>query len=260
MADACRALDVPVVGGNVSLYNEGPDGPDLPDARRRHGRRAARRRARRPARLRARGRRDRVRRALPAVAAAAPSWRSCAASRCPTGCRTVDVARGARARWRSCATRSAAASCARAHDVAEGGLAVALAECCLGGRPSARRSTSAAPAERALLELLFGEGAGGFVLSGPRPALAALAREIPLTLRSAIVGGRRRLDAGARRRRDAHLAARRAARRARRRARGRSADRRSAVAGTPAAAATLAPPGRATAAPGRCRSAETPPR
>ena len=44
MAAACRALEVPVVGGNVSLYNEGPDGPDLPDAGRRHGRRAARRR------------------------------------------------------------------------------------------------------------------------------------------------------------------------------------------------------------------------
>ncbi|MGB2711770.1 MAG: phosphoribosylformylglycinamidine synthase subunit PurL, partial [Conexibacter sp.] len=30
IADACRALDVPVVGGNVSLYNEGPEGPIYP--------------------------------------------------------------------------------------------------------------------------------------------------------------------------------------------------------------------------------------
>ena len=30
LADACRALEVPVVGGNVSLYNEGPDGPIYP--------------------------------------------------------------------------------------------------------------------------------------------------------------------------------------------------------------------------------------
>jgi phosphoribosylformylglycinamidine synthase len=30
IADACRALDVPVVGGNVSFYNEGPRGPILP--------------------------------------------------------------------------------------------------------------------------------------------------------------------------------------------------------------------------------------
>jgi len=30
IADACRALDIPVVSGNVSLYNERPDGPILP--------------------------------------------------------------------------------------------------------------------------------------------------------------------------------------------------------------------------------------
>ena len=48
IADACRALGVPVVSGNVSLYNEAPDGPILPtpvvgtvglleDRSRRHG-------------------------------------------------------------------------------------------------------------------------------------------------------------------------------------------------------------------------------
>ena len=30
MSEACEALGVPVVGGNVSLYNESPDGPILP--------------------------------------------------------------------------------------------------------------------------------------------------------------------------------------------------------------------------------------
>jgi phosphoribosylformylglycinamidine synthase len=30
MAAACRALDIPIVSGNVSLYNETPDGPILP--------------------------------------------------------------------------------------------------------------------------------------------------------------------------------------------------------------------------------------
>jgi phosphoribosylformylglycinamidine synthase len=30
LAEACRGLDVPVVGGNVSLYNEAPAGPILP--------------------------------------------------------------------------------------------------------------------------------------------------------------------------------------------------------------------------------------
>ena len=42
LADACEALGVPVVGGNVSLYNEGPRGPDLPDPGGRDGRRASR--------------------------------------------------------------------------------------------------------------------------------------------------------------------------------------------------------------------------
>src|SRR5207253_6207464 len=30
LGDACRALGVPIVGGNVSLYNEGPTGPIYP--------------------------------------------------------------------------------------------------------------------------------------------------------------------------------------------------------------------------------------
>jgi phosphoribosylformylglycinamidine synthase II len=30
MADACRALGIPIVSGNISLYNETPDGPILP--------------------------------------------------------------------------------------------------------------------------------------------------------------------------------------------------------------------------------------
>ena len=67
LGDACRALGVPVVGGNVSLYNEGADGPDLPDAGRRHGRRAARPGAA-PGLAFARGRRDRPGRPLRALA------------------------------------------------------------------------------------------------------------------------------------------------------------------------------------------------
>ena len=38
LGDACRAFGIPVVGGNVSLYNEGGERPDLPDAGRRPGR------------------------------------------------------------------------------------------------------------------------------------------------------------------------------------------------------------------------------
>ncbi len=55
-----------------------------------------------------------------------------------------------------------------AHDVAEGGLAVALAEACLAGGTGARIDFGA-PADEALL---FGEGPGAFVVSGPAGALA----------------------------------------------------------------------------------------
>ncbi len=55
-----------------------------------------------------------------------------------------------------------------AHDVAEGGLAVALAEACLAGGLGAAVDFGA-PADEALL---FGEGPGAFVVSGPREALA----------------------------------------------------------------------------------------
>jgi len=178
MADACRALDVPVVGGNVSLYNEGPDGPiyptpvvgmvgRLPDA--------------------ARAGRLGFARAGDAVAFAGPFEPSLPGSELaklrgeplpdalpgfdPAALRTTlevvrDAVRGGELR--------------SAHDVAEGGIAVALAECCLAGDGLGARIDFRGAGER-LVEQLFGEGPGGFVLSGSRPALAAIARQVPLT-------------------------------------------------------------------------------
>ncbi|HET6449043.1 MAG TPA: AIR synthase-related protein, partial [Conexibacter sp.] len=99
----------------------------------------------------------------------------------PDGLPEVDVAKVRRAQEvvRDAVRRGELRS---AHDVAEGGLAVALAECCLGGGHGAQVDFRGAGSDgESLLETLFGEGAGGFVLSGPRPALAALAREIQLT-------------------------------------------------------------------------------
>ena len=129
--DACLALGVPVVGGNVSLYNEGGEGPiyptpvvgmvgKLPEPRGRaaHG-------------LRGGGPRDRARRACSSRRSTGRSSRSCAAAW---------RARCRRSTWRrtptrscACARRSAAASSPTAHDVSEGGLACALAECCIAG-------------------------------------------------------------------------------------------------------------------------------
>ena len=57
-----------------------------------------------------------------------------------------------------------------AHDVAEGGLAVALAECVPGRRP--RRHVDLSPLRPAGEALLFGEGPGAFVVSG-RPRRCA---------------------------------------------------------------------------------------
>ena len=54
-----------------------------------------------------------------------------------------------------------------AHDVAEGGLAVALAECCLAGGLGAEVAVDTGEAA------LFGEGPGAFVVSGPHDAFAA---------------------------------------------------------------------------------------
>ncbi|MGH2949004.1 MAG: AIR synthase-related protein, partial [Solirubrobacteraceae bacterium] len=50
-----------------------------------------------------------------------------------------------------------------AHDVAEGGVAVALAECCIAGGTGARVDLGDASP--------FGEGPGAFVVSGPAEAL-----------------------------------------------------------------------------------------
>jgi phosphoribosylformylglycinamidine synthase len=62
------------------------------------------------------------------------------------------------------------------HDVAEGGFLVALAECCLlGGIGATKPGASEFPEE-----LLFGEDACGFIVSGPRDALERLGETIPL--------------------------------------------------------------------------------
>ena len=50
-----------------------------------------------------------------------------------------------------------------AHDVAEGGLVVALAECCIAGALGARVAFDGP---------LFAEGPGAFVVSAPREAVA----------------------------------------------------------------------------------------
>ncbi len=167
MADACRALDVPVVGGNVSLYNEGGGGPiyptpvvgmvgELPDPL--HAGRSGF--------------------ALPGdeIAVVGTFTPSLAASELaklrgealPDGLgrdrrRRGGADAGGDPRRRSRRTLSSV------HDIAEGGLLVAVAEAALaGGLGATLDLTNADETE------LFGEAVGGFLVSGPTDALVDL--------------------------------------------------------------------------------------
>jgi phosphoribosylformylglycinamidine synthase II len=171
LGDACRALGVPVVGGNVSLYNEGAEGPiyptpvvgmvgELPDAARAGGLAFTK--------------------AGDAVALiAARTWAPALAGselaklrgRAPEG--ELPAADLGELRAVHAAVRQAVRSGAlrSAHDVADGGLAVALAECCLAGMGADVDLEGLPVADPGAL--LFGEGPGAFVVSGPREAFAA---------------------------------------------------------------------------------------
>ena len=176
LGDACRALGVPVVGGNVSLYNEGAEGPiyptpvvgivgTLPDPRQA-------------------GRIGFVEEghAIALVGAFMPDLAGSEAAKLlgePLApLRQPDLAAHARTH---AFVREAVRSgrLASAHDVADGGIACALAECCIAGGIGAEvRWAAAEQAEsRDHRTVLFGEGPGGFVVSGTPGALRELAAE-----------------------------------------------------------------------------------
>ena len=170
MADALIELGVPVVGGNVSLYNQSGDGPIYPTPV--------------VGMVGAVGDVERVAGAgftteghtvalvcSPAAAVSVPGSElaKLLGHDLPEGLPEIDVpaARHVIDAVRDCVRAGALAS---AHDVAEGGLAVALAECCLAGGLGATIALG-----RYDLEMLFGEGAGRFLVSGPADALESLA-------------------------------------------------------------------------------------
>jgi phosphoribosylformylglycinamidine (FGAM) synthase-like enzyme len=184
LADACRALDVPVVGGNVSLYNEGGEGPiyptpvvgmvgELPDPTR-AGRLGF---AREGDAIALAGRLGVARvgaaSALPGPFAPALGGSELAKLRGEPLAERLGEWDPEEVRAAIEAVRDAvrAGTLSSAHDVAEGGFAVALAECCLAGGIGASIDTG--PSEDPMRHL-FGEGPGGFVLSGPRAALEGL--------------------------------------------------------------------------------------
>jgi phosphoribosylformylglycinamidine synthase len=186
LGDACRSLQAPIVGGNVSLYNEGASaGPiyptpvigmvgKLPDVRR--------------------AGRSGFARAGDAIAIVGPFAPSLAASELaklrgellPDGLPAIDVEAVVAAQ---AAVRDAVrdGTLSSAHDIAEGGVAVALAECCLAGGLGARVDLPADP-ERPDLERLFGECSGVFVVSGEQAALRTLAERTSVELVGTVEG------------------------------------------------------------------------
>jgi phosphoribosylformylglycinamidine synthase subunit PurL len=172
LADACEALGVPVVGGNVSLYNEGPEGPiyptpvvgmvgELPDPARTCGSAFAREGD-----------------AIGLLGAFTPSLTGSELAKLRgelgAGLPQPDVAAVAA----TCATLREAVrtgKLASAHDISDGGLACALAESAITAGIGCRvdlqplRERGCSPEEA-----LFGEGAGGFLLSGERAALESI--------------------------------------------------------------------------------------
>jgi len=203
LGEACRALRAPIVGGNVSLYNEGATGPIYPT----------------PVigmvgRLPDGGRAGRLGFVSPgeAIALVGPFAPSQAASelaklrgqQLPDGLPEIDLAGAVEA---FAAVRDAVRSGAlsSAHDVAEGGVAVALAESALAGRLGAQVTLGEAHweslgpdggapdpgwPEGSPAAALFGEGSGGILVSGPEAGLRALAGRTHVRLIGRVGGDR----------------------------------------------------------------------
>jgi phosphoribosylformylglycinamidine synthase subunit PurL len=166
LRDACLALGVPVVGGNVSLYNEGGEGPIYPTPIVGMVGRLAD-----PAAVPRMGFVEEGH----AIALIGPFEPTLEGSeleklrgRLARGLPSVDLASQADA---LASLRGAVriGRLATVHDVSEGGLACALAECCIEGGLGAR-------VELGVLDdaALFGEGPGGVLVAGRREAVEAV--------------------------------------------------------------------------------------
>jgi phosphoribosylformylglycinamidine synthase subunit PurL len=182
LGDACRALGVPVTGGNVSLYNEAAAGPiyptpvigmvgQLPDAARAAGLGFAREG-------------DAI-----ALAGwnAAPSLVASELDKLrgeplPDTLPQVDLARE-RTVLEAIRDAVRAGTLSSCHDIAEGGFLVAVAESCLAGSVGATLDLGDSDDPWCHL---FGERHAGFVVSGRREALEQL--EIPVDVFGTVGG------------------------------------------------------------------------
>jgi phosphoribosylformylglycinamidine synthase len=164
LRDACLALGVPVVGGNVSLYNEGGGGPIYPTPI--VGMVGSLPAPESVPRIGFAREGDAVALVGPFEPALAGSELDKLRGRLGDSLPAVDLTAQASALSE---LRSAvrAGDLATVHDISEGGLAVALAECCIEGGVGARIGGGDDTA-------LFGEGPGGVVIAGPREAVEAV--------------------------------------------------------------------------------------
>jgi phosphoribosylformylglycinamidine synthase subunit PurL len=191
LAEACEALGIPVVGGNVSLYNEAPSGPifptpvvgivgQLPDAA-------------------SAGRLGFAREGdlIALVGEFEPSLTGSELAKlrgaAPAGSLPAVKATAVRDAHRAVRDGIRSVALHNAHDVSEGGVAVALTECCLAGGIGA--SVDLGDVDEAGL---FGEAPGrAFIVSGNRAALEAAGGRVIGSVggdRLSITAGELRLD------------------------------------------------------------------
>lgn len=184
LGDACRALDLPVTGGNVSLYNEGAAGPIYPTP-------VIGMVGRLPDVTRA----GRLGFAREGDAVALAGWDAAPAlaggelakvrgEPLPDELPEVDLPRerGVLEAIRDAVRAGGLTSC---HDVTDGGFLVAVAEACLAGGLGA--TLDLGPSDD-VWSHLFGERPGGFVLSGSREALEQLGQRVPLDIFGTVGG------------------------------------------------------------------------
>jgi phosphoribosylformylglycinamidine synthase len=165
LRDACLALGVPVVGGNVSLYNEGGDGPIYPSPIVGMVGKLPEPTAVPRVALAEEGH------AIALVGMFEPALTGSELEklrgRLGEALPPLDLPAHADALVR---VRAAvrAGELPTAHDISEGGLATALAECCIEAGLGARVSLDKGEAA------LFGEGPGGVIVAGPRPVVDSI--------------------------------------------------------------------------------------
>jgi phosphoribosylformylglycinamidine synthase len=187
MSDALRELGVPVVGGNVSLYNQSGDGPIyptpvvgmvglLPDASRTAG-------------IGFVNEGDVIAMVgTPQPSLAGSELAKLRGEPLPTSLPAIDVAK-VRAHQEVVRDAVRAGELASAHDMAEGGFLVAIAESCLAGGVGAALDFGEQAADWSALEpYLFGEAVGGFIVSGSPEAIGRLGERVPMDVVGAVGG------------------------------------------------------------------------